>query len=79
MTGHHRGCAAHTVAYYFFDTDLALPDGWRRMVKNAPAKLTAKNPTAPNDMFTVAVAAKLKMQYGITKITWLDTVFSKSI
>ena len=77
MTGHHRGCAAHAVAYYVYNTGLDLPDGWRRMVKNVPVKATVENFSSPNDMFTNAVAAKMKVQYGITKLTWLDTVFSK--
>ena len=76
MTGHHRGCAAHTVAYYIFDNNIDLPEGWRRMVGNVPAH-RVENPNSPNDMFIDAVAAKMKTQYGHTELTWLDIVFSK--
>jgi len=67
VSGHHRGCALHGIAAHHFNTGLEMLSWLQHMVKKIPMSVD-NFPLDANKAFVLAVAGKLRTQFGHTKL-----------
>ena len=77
--GHQRGCALHAMLAFYFaygqDRGLELPCWLANMAVGIPADI-ADGFTTRLEVATRGMARTLKMQYGTTKVSWVDVIIT---
>ena len=79
LTGHHRGCALHAMlAFYFYcgsERGIDVPDWLCEVAMAIPADIR-NDVTTRLEVATQGIGRTLKMQYGTSKVYWIDIIVS---